>query len=68
MELFPIEKITNNKCTFLAWKIHQKNVSSIYSSTNVRYICKIFKMSHDVLQMLIWKNINVFIKQLVFVG
>jgi hypothetical protein len=43
-------------------------VSSIYSSTNVKYTCKIFKTSNDVLQMLIWKNIIVLAEQFVFFG
>jgi hypothetical protein len=52
MELFLIEKITNNKCNILVWKVCQKNVNSIYSSINVRYTYNIFKTNDDVLQAL----------------
>jgi hypothetical protein len=60
---FLLKKTPTTSVTFLLRRF-AKGIwipSMIMTPSNVRYTCKIFKTSHDVFQMLTWKNTDVYL-------
>jgi hypothetical protein len=54
--------MNSNKCNFLVWKIHWRNVSYVNSFVNIRELCMIFKIDDNVFETLTIMKINVYAK------